>query len=273
LYIKSSLFTAIFLAALLLACTTTGPGGKTSLIFIPTSQEVAIGSGMAKQIAATEKILQDEVWQNYVAEVGRSIVDVCDRKDLEYHFTVIESDQINAFAAPGGYIYFYTGLLRQMENEAEMAAVVAHEISHVVARHGIKRLQTAIGVAVAYDLTLGGEDLEAIETAIGIGMGLVFAGYSRSNEYEADDYGMTYLTRAGYDPRAMESMLGKLAALGESSSNVFEKLSRSHPETQDRIRHIQTRIKKMQPISTDVTVGQERYQKALLRLSTKGDGQ
>jgi predicted Zn-dependent protease len=118
----------IFLAALIIACATTGPGGKKSFIFVPVSQEVALGQGMAEELKKTEKTLPDAEWQAYLAEVGKKIVTVCDRKDIEYHFTVIESDVANAFAAPGGYVYFYTGLLREMSSEAEMAAVMAHEI-------------------------------------------------------------------------------------------------------------------------------------------------
>ena len=139
---KTSIFIFV-LFAFLISCATTGPGGNKSLIIIPTSQEVAIGEGMAQQVEEQEKVLPDVAWQNYVTEIGTKIVSVCDRKDIEYHFTVIESDVANAFAAPGGYVYFYTGLLRSMDNEAELAAVMAHEISHVVARHGIKRLQAA----------------------------------------------------------------------------------------------------------------------------------
>jgi predicted Zn-dependent protease len=138
---KLSIVLLLATAALLLSCATTGPGGKKSFVVIPTSQEVAIGAGMAEEVEKTQKVLRDSSWQTYLNEVGQKIVTVCDRTDIEYRFTVIESDQINAFAAPGGFIYFYTGLLSRMENEAEMAAVMAHEISHVVARHGVKRLQ------------------------------------------------------------------------------------------------------------------------------------
>ncbi len=111
-------FGVILLAALvlniLLGCATTGPRGKRSFIIIPVSQELAIGTQMAAQVEQSEKVLADTVWQNYINEIGQKIVRVCDRKDITYHFTVIESDQVNAFAAPGGYIYFYTGLLKQM---------------------------------------------------------------------------------------------------------------------------------------------------------------
>jgi len=261
-------------AGLLLACVATGPGGKTSLIVIPSSQEVAIGAGMAQELAQSETVLPDSAWQRYLNEVGQRIVAVCDRKDIEYHFTVVESDQINAFAAPGGFIYFYTGLLREMDNEAEMAAVMAHEISHVVARHGIKRLQATLGVAMAYELALGDEDSEVLLTAVNLGLGLLSAGYSRSNEREADDYGLTYLVRAGYDPGGMEGMLQKLAALGgRSSSSVFEQLASTHPETRERIENTRAQTARMNINRSNLIVGEDRYRQMKARLPKKQSGQ
>ncbi len=269
--VKRLLILFCLTAVVLLSCATTGPGGKKSLIIIPTAQEVAIGAGMAEEIARTEKVLDDSLWQAYLDEVGQKIVAVCDRRDIEYNFTVIESDQVNAFAAPGGHIYFYVGLLREMGNEAEMAAVVAHEISHVVARHGVKRLQAALGVAAAYQLAFGGEGAEAvIDAAIGLGMNLAFAGYSRSNEHEADSYGIHYMVKSGYDPNGALGMFEKLAALGDSgSSNTYERLARSHPETRERISNAQSQIAGMQPLRPGLVMNGERYQQMLGRLPPK----
>ena len=256
---------------LIVGCVTTGPGGKSSFIIIPSSQEAAIGQGMADEIAASEKVLGDVVWQAYVNEVGQKIVAVCDRHDIEYRFTVIESDQINAFAAPGGYVYFYTGLLREMDNEAELAAVMAHEISHVVARHSVKRLQTAMGVSLAYDLATGGESSQAVDLAVGIGMNLLFADFSRDDEREADDFAMTYMVRAGYNPQAMITMFDKLAAMG-GPSNAFEKLISTHPESQERIRNARDGIARRQPLPNTLTLGVERYRRMLTRLPAETKG-
>ena len=256
----------VLILLLLLSCATTGPGGKQSFILIPTSQEVAIGAGMAAQVEATEKLLDDQQWQAYITEVGESIVAVCDRHDIEYHFKVIESDQVNAFAAPGGFIYFYTGLLKEMDNEAELAAVVAHEISHVVARHSSKRLQAALGVALAYELAFGDDGGgEALGTAINLGMGLVFAKYSRDNEREADQYGIYYMQQAGYDPRGALGMFDKLAALGRSGApNVFEQLASSHPDTEERITNAKAQIAKMGQVGG--RTNESRYTTMLARL-------
>jgi len=267
----------IIIVALTLACATTGPGGKKSFIIIPSSQEVSIGLGIANELAQTEKVLADTVWQNYLNEVGQSIVKICDRQDIEYHFTVIESDQVNAFALPGGFIYFYTGLLREMDNEAEMTMVLAHEISHVVARHGVKRLQASLGMATAYELVFGGEDAgQAMNMAINIGMMLIFSEYSRDNEREADSFGMHYLVKAGYDPHEGMGMFDKLAALGGGGEpNVFEKLSSTHPETQERIRNTRQQISEMGTLPGNLKVGERKYKEMLRRLppaaSSKGN--
>jgi len=252
---------------LLLSCAVTGPGGKKSFIIVPTSQEVAIGAGMAQELKETETELNDPEWQGYLTEVGRKIVAVCDRRDIEYHFTVIESDQVNAFAAPGGYVYFYTGLLREMKNESELAAVMAHEISHIVARHGIKRLQAAMGVGMAAQLILGDQSSQVINAAVGVGMSMLFSGYSREAEREADKFGLQYQVRAGYHPDGFLGMFETLARLGEGgSSNIFEKLSRSHPETQERIANTEAQIAQMGTLPTSLDRGEARYKRMLARL-------
>lgn len=260
---------ALLTVVSLMSCATTGPGGKRSLILIPTSQEVAIGAGMAEQVQKTEQILEDSLWQSYVNEVGQKIVAVCDRQDIDYHFRVIESDQVNAFAAPGGYIYLYTGLLKAMDTEAEMVSVISHEVSHVVARHGVKRLQAALGVALAYELALGGDDAsKVLQAAIGVGMTLAFAQYSQSNEREADSYGIHYMAQAGYDPRGALGMFDKLAALGGGGSpNVFEALARSHPETQERIANAKAQIARMGNLTgRQLISNQAHYQSMKVRL-------
>ncbi len=262
---------ALIISTFLVSCATTGPGGKTSFIAIPTGQEVAIGAGMAEEIAKTEKVLPDSLWQKYLNEVGQKIVSVSDRKDITYHFTVIESDQVNAFAAPGGYVYFYTGLLREMKSESEMAAVMAHEISHVVGRHSIKRVQSAMGVALAYELVFGGDNPgKATQAAVGIGLNLAFAGYSRDAEREADQFGIHYMVKSGYEPSGAVAMFETLARLGGSGSGgVFEKMASSHPETQERIANAKKQISAMAPLPAGLSSGETRYNEMLKRLPPK----
>ncbi len=255
----------IAILLLLVACVTTGPGGKKSFILMSTDQELQIGMGMAEEIAKSEKRLPDETWQRYLNDVGQKIVKVSDRRDIEYHFTVIESDEMNAFATPGGYVYFYTGLLKSIANEGEMAAVMAHEISHVVARHGVKRVQTAMGAAMALQLIAGEGGSELMNAAINVGMGLLMAGYSRDAEREADRYGIIYMKAAGYDPNAAITMFEKLAAAGGSGGGVFESMVSSHPETQERIANARAEITQLGG-GAGLTVNQKKYQDMKARL-------
>ncbi len=251
----------------LTSCVTTGPGGKKSLLLIGSGEEVAIGEQMNTQIRGESVILADTLWQNYIAEVGEKIVAVSDRKELQYHFAVIESDQINAFALPGGYIYFYTGLLKLMDNEAQLAAVMSHEISHVVARHGMKRMQAALVANYGYSFVFGNSGSSKLrDAAVGVGLSLVFAGYSRSAEAEADRYGIEYMRLAGHNPQGAVGMFRHLSEAGSSSSNVFEKLTAGHPDTESRISNAEKQIAAMGELSGGLKFNREVYQRMKLRL-------
>jgi predicted Zn-dependent protease len=241
------------------ACVSTGPGGDKSFVMISTGQEVAMGREMHEQILKENKALPDTAWQNYLARVGKAVVAVSDRKDLDYQFTVIESPELNAFATPGGFVYFYTGILQHMETEAELAAVMAHEISHVVARHGAKKLQTVMGVSVVLQIALGDAG-QLTQQAVGVVLGLAINGYGRSMELEADRFGVAYMTAAGYSPEGAVTMFQELAEMGGGGSrNAFEKLASTHPETQERIAKIKEQIAAMPGKPRDLPVHAERY--------------
>ncbi|MEZ5359002.1 MAG: M48 family metallopeptidase [Candidatus Zixiibacteriota bacterium] len=261
-----SLVAVFVCAVVLLSCTTTGPGGKKSFIFLSTAQEVSIGQGMDQQLRETEKVLADQEWQAYITEIGQRIVNVSDRKDIEYHFAVIESDQINAFAAPGGYVYFYTGLIKKMHSESELAAVMAHEISHVVARHGVKRLQSVLGLSLVLDLALGDKP-EQTQQIAGAALGVVMSGYSRSNEHEADEFGLIYMTRAGWHSDGMLTMFQTLQELeGDHQSSVFEMLASSHPQTNDRIAATRDRITALGINTANLSHDTQRFQRLKSKL-------
>lgn len=247
---------------LLVACATTGPGGEKSVILLSEEQEKSIGRQVAQKVEAQENILQDSLWQSYLTEVGEKIVAVCDRPDLGYRFRVIASDQVNAFAAPGGFIYFYTGILEMMDTEAELAAVMAHEVSHVVARHSVKTLQAAYGGIILINLALGKESEKLAGQVAGTVLNLALTGYGRSNELQADEYGVYYMVKAGYNPNAAVDMFTKLAeASGEQGDRgFFENLTASHPETQERIRKIKAQIAAMDEDVHELPSFQDRYQ-------------
>ncbi|HVP37036.1 MAG TPA: M48 family metallopeptidase [Terriglobales bacterium] len=235
---KISLF---IVSLLLLSCATTGPGGRKSLILISSNEEISIGQKMAAQVDSTEKVLPDREVQDYVNGVGQQIAKVSDRKDLPYHFTVLDSKEINAFATPGGYIYVYSGLLKILDDEAELAGVLSHEISHVVARHGVKRLQQVLGVQVVLSIALGSSS-QLSQDLVSTSIGVILQGYSRDNEFEADQFGTLYMDRAGYNPQGMSELLGKLDKLSDKEPTFFEKLAASHPPTKERIARVDKEI-------------------------------
>ena len=249
------------------SCATTGPGGKQSIILISDEQEVEIGQQVDADVRANNKILADAEWQRYINEVGQKIVKVCDRQEIEYHYAVIDSDDINAFATPGGYVYFYTGILRLMDNEAEFAAVLGHETSHIVARHSVKHLQNVMGAQFLIQLLLGDRSSGAWGQVASVAVELGLNGYGRANELEADEYGVYYMQKAGYNPDGARTMFKKLAELGGSGrQGFFEKLTSTHPDTQERIDKINAQIAAM-PRSVDLLPReQERYQSMKKRL-------
>lgn len=255
----------VVLICLTLACATTGPGGKRSLIFISTDQELSLGQEFDRQVRTENKVFADSVWQNYFTQIGQSIVQICDRKDIEYHFTVIQSDVVNAFATPGGYVYIYTGLLDHVQNEAQFAAVTAHEISHVVARHSVKRLQSAVGIGILEELALGGRT-GAGRDVINLGVGIALQGYSRSNELEADKYGLMYMAQAGYNPKGAIELFEMLSSLESHKQDMFERLSASHPDTQARIAQVNDIIATQYQGATNRPEHEERFLKQKQRL-------
>ncbi len=256
-----------FMAMTILSCATTGPGGKKSFILISERQEIAIGEGVSKQVLEKEKPLDNDQWQAYLTEVGQKIAKVSDRSTLPFHFTVLDNDQVNAFATPGGYLFFYTGILRMMDSEDELAAVMAHEISHVVGRHSVKTIQAYYGGAIAASVLLGDKTDEEIGQITNIVFGLALRGYGRKNEHEADEYGVHYMTKAGYNPQAMVTMFEKLAnASGNRKSGFFEGLLSTHPDTKDRISRMKTQIAAMPPENTNRAIEKNRYQRMKGRL-------
>ncbi len=229
------LYVAPILLALVVGCVKTGPGGERSLILIPTETEVALGKDIVKDVESTEKVLNNAQVQSYVRAVGDKVAKVCDRKDVKYTFKVLDNEEINAFACPGGFIYIYKGLMKKMDNEAQLAAVLAHEVGHVVARHSVKRLQAIYGYSIVMEVALGNKMSNTARQMIDAATGVVLLGYGRENEYQADEYGILYAKKAGYNPKGMIQVFEKFKQMEGQPPNTFEKLLMSHPPATDRI--------------------------------------
>lgn len=200
-------------------------------------KEVSIGRQIAAEIDKQSKLIDDPIITEYVNRVGQNIVLHSDAK-IPFTIKVIDSDEVNAFALPGGFFYVNKGLLLAADNESELAGVMAHEIAHVAARHyaetQAKGTLAQIGL-IAGSIFLGGIPGAIIQNTAGLGLGLGFAKFSRGAESEADRLGVQYLYAAGYDPNGMSTMFEKLASQNKKKPGFFSKAFASHPQSIERL--------------------------------------
>lgn len=210
--------------------------GGCGFNLLTTQDEIALGNRIAADVERKAKLYDDPATVAYVQEIGSRIARVSDRQDVIYHYKVVDDHEtVNAFALPGGWVYVYTGLLRLAANEAELAGVIAHETGHVAARHSAEHLSTAIGIDLLLGLALG----QSPGLAAGLGSevlkGVGFSQMSQRDEHEADQLGLRYMKRAGYDPGAMVTFLRKLDEQHKRRPSGLSQLFATHPLTEDRI--------------------------------------
>lgn len=218
--------------------------GKEDIFFVDTQKEVNIGKSIAESIEKSKEIKldPDPLMTERVNEIGQKIVSVSDRKEVKYTFRVIDKEDINAFALPGGYVFVFKGLVDKVSKDDELAAVIAHEIAHVVARHSIKRLQGSVGYDILRILMVvtgaGRQDARRIDSAFG----QLIMSYSREDEALADKLAIKYLKEAGYDPWAVVSLLKKLQEADKILPIRPYTSYRSHPYVADRIRMVKQEL-------------------------------
>jgi len=184
--------------------------GQEEALFISKEKEASMGRSIAEQVEEKYKLDANYLNQEKVAEIGKRIANVSDGKDFIFTFKVIdEKDVENAFALPGGYIYIFKALLEKLEDD-EVAAILAHEVGHVCARHSIKRLQSGLGYQVMQILVMGGARDSYTRNKAGEAFGQLMLANSREHEFEADALAVKYLKKADYNPEAMVKVLDKL---------------------------------------------------------------
>jgi beta-barrel assembly-enhancing protease len=199
-------------------------------------REAQLGRQLAMEIEQQVKLLDDPVITEYVNRVGQNIVLHSDAK-VPFTIKVIDGDEVNAFALPGGYFYVYKGLILAADNEAELAGVMAHEIAHVAARHAMENQgkAQAINYGMLAGIIFGGGVVSTVlQNAGGLLGAMGMLKFSRGAEEEADRLGVQYLYAAGYDPTAMATMFEKLESLNKKKPGALAKLFASHPQPTDR---------------------------------------
>lgn len=199
-------------------------------------EEIALGREITGNLLGAAPLVKDEVLQKYVNSVGRWVASQSERSELPWHFGVIESDDLNAFAAPGGYVMITKGLYKKMTNEAQLAGVLAHEIGHVVAKHQLKVLQKQQLLSFGAGLLSKklAKDNKLIGKAIGSGAEISARGLDKSAEFEADRLGTSYATRSGYDAFGLSDVLQIMGQTGKNDNSVAL-LFKTHPHPDDRL--------------------------------------
>jgi predicted Zn-dependent protease len=194
-------------------CAQNPVSGKQDFVMMSESQEISIGRNGDVDVRKQYKVYDNPALQSYVNRVGQAVAQNSHRPNLNYHFTVLDSPEINAFALPGGYIYITRGIMAYLNSEAELAAVLGHEVGHVTARHGVRQQSaaqaTGIGISLA-SIFVPGLSTQAGSDIANLLSGALLSGYGRDHELEADRLGAQYLARTAYDPQAMIRVVGVL---------------------------------------------------------------
>jgi beta-barrel assembly-enhancing protease len=211
-------------------------------------KEIALGRQLAAQVQRQYSLVSDEVVNEYVNRIEQNIVRNSDAK-VPFTTKIVRSDEVNAFALPGGFVFVNTGLLFAADEEAELAGVLAHETAHVAARHGAKNdaKQTAVNVASIPLIFLGGPAGLGAREAAGVGIPMAFLKFTRSQEAEADYLGAQYMYKTGYDPSAMLRFFEKLQAKEKAKTATVSALFSDHPPTSARIAAVKKEIETILP--------------------------
>jgi predicted Zn-dependent protease len=225
--------------------------------FYSIEREIALGKGLAQEVERTSKLIDDPVVVEYVNRVGQNLVRNSDAR-VPFTIKVIDSDEVNAFALPGGFFYVNSGLILRAQEESELAGVMAHEISHVIARHGTKQATKGEMMQLAtIPLILlgpGGWAGYGIYQALNLAIPLSYLKFSRDDEREADYLGIQYMYKAGYDPNSYVTFFERIQADEKRRPGSIPRLFSTHPPTPERIELAQKEIARVLPERDDYIV-------------------
>jgi len=243
--LRATIATGLVAVAVLAGCQSAPVTGRNQLIVLPESQDAQLGLDAYQQILAESEISNDPELNRRVQEVGRRIAAASPHPEWDWQFTVIENDEPNAFALPGGKVGVHTGLFQVAKNDDQLAAVIGHEVAHAVARHGAERMSQQVlmqvglaGLGIATDQTYAALAAQAATLA-------VILPYSRTQESEADHIGLIYMAEAGYDPREAIALWENFESFGGERPPEF--LS-THPAPGSRIEELRRLMPEVMPI-------------------------
>lgn len=249
-------------APLLATCATNPATGERQLILVSESQEIAMGREYDPQIVASMGLVNDPALQRYVSELGTRMAASSERPHLPWTFRVVDDPVVNAFAVPGGFIYVTRGILAHFNSEAQLAAVLGHEIGHVTARHSVEQMSRAqlAQIGLVAGVVFAPERFQGLVGVAGVGMQVLFLKYGRDDERQADALGFRYMRRLDYDPRPMADVYTMLDRVSQAygGGRVPEWLS-THPNPEDRRERIEAMIDSARGPFTGSTVSRTEY--------------
>jgi predicted Zn-dependent protease len=230
-------------------------------------QELALGRQLAIEVQKQTRAVEDPIVAEYVNRLGQNLARNSD-VDFPVSFTLIEGDDINAFTLPGGFVFINTGILKLSDNEAELASVLAHELGHAAARHATRQAtrEEAISLATIPLVVFGGWAGLAGRQVAGVAAPMAFFHFSRAFETEADQLGIQYLWKAGYDPNASIDMFERVESTERRQPGSVAKLFRTHPLTPDRIAKTQNSINRLLPSRPEYVLNTSEYEEVRARL-------
>ncbi|HKQ30186.1 MAG TPA: M48 family metalloprotease [Burkholderiales bacterium] len=260
---------AAALSATLLSCAVNPVTGERNFVMMTEKEEIELGKKSDPQVRQQYSPYDNAALQAYVQQIGEKLAVKSHRANLIYRFTVLDSDEVNAFALPGGYIYITRGIMAYLNSEAELAAVLGHEIGHVTARHSVRQYSAATATGLVIGILGGGAAGQSVMNVLGSAL---LSGYGREHELESDRLGAEYLARNGYDPDAMIDVVGVLKNQEEAEKKRAEAEKRearsyhgvfaSHPSADKRLQEVVAEAKKFKT-STTSRVGREEYLKLM----------
>ena len=254
----------VLIAGTLAGCARNPATGHNELMLVSESQEIAMGQQYDSQVVATIGLYPDPALQSYIQTLGKRLAATSERPNLPWTFRVVDDPAVNAFAVPGGFVYVTRGILAHMNNEAQLATVVGHEIGHVTARHTAAEMSKE--QVATLGLVVGSIANKQVAQYAGVAqqaLSVLFLKFSRDNENQADELGVRYSSRANFDSREMVNVMKVLDRLSATEGGRLPEWLSTHPNPGNRVEHISSLISKQQTDFTGATINREGYERKL----------